>query len=212
MTDAMVQSLKDAVVEMKFDATEELCRKSLDAGLDPLDILNKALIPALDIVGNLFREEEYFLPDVLMAVKAYNNVYAVLEPLLKKGDYKARGVILLGTVAGDIHEIGKNVLKALLQGNGFDVIDLGVDVAPETFLAKAKEINPDIIGMSALLSTTMPCMKEVLDLFSQAGIRDRFKFIIGGAPISQRYAHEIGADGYGEDAQAGVELAKRLTS
>jgi len=210
MTDSLIRSLKDAVVEMKIDETEELCRKCLNAGMKPIKILNECLIPALDIVGGLFRDGDYFLPDVLMSVKAYNNCYSILEPLLKEGDYKSRGTVLLGTVAGDIHEIGKDILLALLQGNGFDVIDLGVDVAPDTFLEKARETNPDIIGMSALLSTTMVCMKEVIDLFTEAGIRDKHKFIVGGSPLSQRFADEIGADGYGEDAQSGVELAKSL--
>jgi len=210
MTNESLQSLKQAIVEMRFDETEALTRKCMEAKIAPLSMLNNALIPALDIVGTLFQDGDYFLPDVLMSVKAYNNSYTLLEPLLKEGNYKARGIIMLGTVAGDIHEIGKKILLALLQGNGFDVVDLGVDVSNETFLAKAKEINPDIIGMSALLSTTMPCMKEVIDLFSEAGIRDQFKFIIGGAPLNQRFADEIGADGYGEDAQSGVELAKRL--
>jgi len=210
MTNESLQSLKQAIVNMRFDETEALTRKCMDAGIAPLTMLNNALIPALDIVGNLFQDGDYFLPDVLMSVKAYNNSYTLLAPLLKEGDYKARGLVMLGTVAGDIHEIGKKILLALLQGNGFDVVDLGVDVSDEIFIAKAKEISPDIIGMSALLSTTMPCMKEVIDLFSEAGIRDQFKFIIGGAPVNQRFADEIGADGYGEDAQSGVELAKRL--
>jgi 5-methyltetrahydrofolate--homocysteine methyltransferase len=117
---------------------------------------------------------------------------------------------MIGTVQGDIHEIGKNILLALLQGNGFKVVDLGVDVPADTFVRKAKEENPDIIGMSALITTSMPAMKEVIDAFSKEGIRNKFKFIVGGAPLSQRFAEEIGADGYGEDAQSGVELVKRL--
>jgi 5-methyltetrahydrofolate--homocysteine methyltransferase len=145
-----------------------------------------------------------------MSVKAYNSSYAVIDPELKKGNYKARAVVMIGTVQGDIHEIGKNILLALLQGNGFKVVDLGVDVPADTFVRKAKEENPDIIGMSALITTSMPAMKEVIDAFSKEGIRNKFKFIVGGAPLSQRFAEEIGADGYGEDAQSGVELVKRL--
>jgi 5-methyltetrahydrofolate--homocysteine methyltransferase len=210
MTKEILEELREAVVEMNFDATEELTQKAIDAGLSAVDILNGSLLEALDRVGVLFRDGDYFLPDVLMSVKAYNNSYKLLEPELKAGDYKARGVVLLGTVTGDIHDIGKNIILALLAGNGFDVVDLGVDVPPETFLNKAKEVKPDIIGMSALLTTTMPAMKDVIDLFSEEGIRGDFKFIVGGAPLNQKFAEEIGADGYGEDAQAGVELVKSL--
>jgi corrinoid protein of di/trimethylamine methyltransferase len=210
MTKEILEELKDAVVEMDFDATEELTRKAIEAGLSAVDVLNGALLVALDRVGVLFRDGDYFLPDVLMSVKAYNNSYKLLEPELKAGDYKARGVVLLGTVSGDIHDIGKNIILALLAGNGFEAVDLGVSVPAETFLAKAKEVKPDIIGMSALLTTTMSAMKDVIDLFSEEGIRGDFKFIVGGAPLNQKFADEIGADGYGEDAQAGVELVKSL--
>lgn len=206
----ILEQLKKAVVEMQTDETEELTKKALDEGIPALDILNTALLPALDRVGVLFRDADYFLPDVLMSVKAYNNAYRLLEPGLKKGNYKARGTVMVGTVQGDIHEIGKNILLALLQGNGFQIVDLGVDVKAGTFLSKAKEVKPDIIGMSSLLTTSMPAMKEVIDLFTGEGIRGQFKFIVGGAPLSQKFADEIGADGYGEDAQSGVELVKRL--
>lgn len=210
MSHEMLDEIKQAVIEMNFDETEGLTRKALDSGIAAVDIINKGLLPALDRVGILFREGEYFLPDVLMSVKAYNNSFKVLEPLLKEGDYKSRGKIMLGTVFGDIHDIGKNILSALLLGNGFEVIDVGVDVKPEVFLARAREDSPDIIGMSALLTTTMPSMKDTIDVFTEAGLRDKFKFIIGGAPLNQKFADEIGADGYGEDAQSGVELVKRL--
>ncbi|MBN1532083.1 MAG: corrinoid protein [Spirochaetes bacterium] len=206
----VLKSIENAVVEMRFDDTEALTRQALDSGVTALAVLNGGLLTALERVGVLFRDGDYFLPDVLMSVKAYNNSYRLLDSELKKGNYKARGVVMLGTVQGDIHEIGKNILLALLQGNGFRVIDLGVDIPADTFLARAQEENPDIIGLSALLTTSMPAMKEVMDLFSARGVRERFKFVIGGAPVSQRYAEEIGADGYGEDAQAGVDLVKRL--
>jgi 5-methyltetrahydrofolate--homocysteine methyltransferase len=210
MSQEIVEELRQSVIDMKFEDTEALTKKGVSSGISAVDIINKALLPALDRVGVLFREGEYFLPDVLMSVKAYSNSFKVLEPLLKEGDYKARGRIMLGTVFGDIHDIGKNILAALLMGNGFEVIDVGVDVKPEVFLAKAKEEKPDVIGMSALLTTTMPGMKDTIDVFTEAGMRGQFKFIIGGAPLSQRFADEIGADGYGEDAQSGVELVRRL--
>lgn len=210
MSHELLDAIGQAVIDMKFEDTEQLTRDALAAGVTAVEIINKALLPALDRVGVLFREGDYFLPDVLMSVKAYNNSFTILEPLLKEGEYKARGKVMLGTVFGDIHDIGKNILSALLLGNGFEVIDVGVDVKPEAFLARAKADAPDIIGMSALLTTTMPSMKDTIDVFVEAGLRDRFKFIIGGAPLSQKFADEIGADGYGEDAQSGVELVKRI--
>jgi len=206
----MLKDLEEAIVAMDADSTEGLTGKLLESGKGAAEILNGALLPALDRVGVLFREGDYFLPDVLMCVKAYDNSFKTILPKLKEGSYTSRGKVLLGTVEGDIHEIGKNILFALLQGNGFDVLDLGVNVKAEAFLAKAREWSPDIIGMSALLSTTMPAMKETIEAFTRAGLRKHYKFIIGGAPLSQRYADEIGADGYGEDAQSGVELVKRL--
>lgn len=210
MGEVTLKELEEAIVRMDTDITEELVGKLLDSGIGASEILKEALLPALDRVGVLFRDGDFFLPDVLMCVKAYDNSFKIILPKLKEGDYTSRGKVLLGTVEGDIHEIGKNILFALLQGNGFDVLDMGVNVKPDAFLAKAKEWSPDIIGMSALLSTTMPSMKEVIETFSKAGLRNNYKFIIGGAPLSQRFADEIGADGYGEDAQSGVELVKRL--
>ncbi|MBN2223735.1 MAG: corrinoid protein [Deltaproteobacteria bacterium] len=210
MSYEILDSITQAVIDMRFEDTGTLTRDALGAGVGAVEIINGALLPALDRVGILFREGDYFLPDVLMSVKAYHNSFEILEPLLKEGDYKARGKIMIGTVFGDIHDIGKNILSALLLGNGFEVIDVGVDVKPEIFLTRAKQDMPDIIGMSALLTTTMPSMKDTIDVFVEAGLREKFKFIIGGAPLNQKFADEIGADGYGEDAQSGVELVKRL--
>ncbi|MBW2181180.1 MAG: corrinoid protein [Deltaproteobacteria bacterium] len=211
MSQQAIDSLKDAVVNMKFNDSPELAEKCKSSGLSAVDILNKALLPALDVVGKLFKDGDYFLPDVLMSVKAYEGAYKLIDDELKAGSYKARGKILMGTVEGDIHEIGKNILLALCQGNGFEVEDLGINVSPATFLEKAKEIEPDIIGMSALLTTTMPVMQKVIELFAENGLRDEYKFIVGGSPVNQKFADQIGADGYGEDAQSGIELIKRIT-
>ena len=210
MTDEKLDRIKEGVIEMMFDDTGKLTKDAMDSGIPAVDILNNALLPALDEVGILFRDGDYFLPDVLMSVKAYNSSYELLVPHLKEGEFVSRGTVMLGTVAGDIHDIGKNILSALLVGNGFEVVDLGVDVSAETFLEKAKESNPDIIGMSALLTTTMPAMKDVIDAFLEEGIRDKFKFVVGGAPLNLKFSDEIGADGYGEDAQSGVDLIKEL--
>jgi 5-methyltetrahydrofolate--homocysteine methyltransferase len=210
MSNDILAKLEEAIVEMKADETEGITKDAMQAGLTALDILNKGLLTALERVGVLFRDGDYFLPDVLMSVKAYKNAYALLDAELKKGAYKSRGTVMLGTVHGDIHEIGKNILLALLQGNGYTVVDIGVDVQSAVFLAKAKEVKPDIIGMSALLTTSMPAMKEVIDLFVKDGSRGSYKIIVGGAPVSHAFAKEIGADGYGEDAQSGVELVGKL--
>lgn len=211
MSQQAIDSLKDAIVKMKFDDSPELTEKCRASGLSAADILTRALLPALDVVGKYFKDGDYFLPDVLMSVKSYEGAYTLIEDELKAGAYKARGKIMVGTVEGDIHEIGKNILLALCQGNGFEVEDLGINVSPATFLEKAKEIEPDIIGMSALLTTTMPVMQEVIALFAENGLRDKYKFIVGGSPVNQKYSDNIGADGYGEDAQSGIELIKRLT-
>jgi 5-methyltetrahydrofolate--homocysteine methyltransferase len=211
MSQQAIDSLADAVVKMKFDDTPELTETCKSSGMSAADILNKSLLPALDVVGKLFKDGDYFLPDVLMSVKAYEGAYKLIEDELKAGAYEARGKIMIGTVEGDIHEIGKNILLALCQGNGFEVQDLGINVSPQTFLEKAKEREPDIIGMSALLTTTMPVMQEVIELFTSNGLRDKYKFIVGGSPVNKKFADDIGADGYGEDAQSGIELIKRLT-
>ena len=211
MSQQAIDSLTDAVVKMRFDDTPELTEKCKASGMSAVDILKKVLLPALDVVGKLFKDGDYFLPDVLMSVKAYEGAYKLIEDELKAGAYKARGKIMIGTVEGDIHEIGKNILLALCQGNGFEVQDLGINVSPQTFLEKAKESEPDIIGMSALLTTTMPVMQEVIELFTSEGLRDKYKFIVGGSPVNQKFADDIGADGYGEDAQSGIELIKSLT-
>lgn len=211
-TENIFEALKQAIVAGKHTQAAEAARQGLEAGLNARDLLTRALLPALDQVGGLFRGGEYFLPDVLMSVRAYKSAYGLVEPLLMAGDHPVRGLVMAGTVQGDIHEIGKNIFLALLQGNGFRVIDLGVDVPARTFLEKAREHRPDIIGLSSLLTSTMISMKETIDLFAAEGIRDQVKILVGGAPISQVFANEIGADGYGRDAQAGVDLAKAFVS
>ncbi len=210
MSDDILKKLEDAIVEIQVDEAGEIMKQAMDSGITGVDILNNALVPALDRVGVLFKEGDYFLPDVLMCVSIYNQAFVLIEPELREGDYEPKGKVMLGTVRGDTHDIGKNILSALLQGNGFEVINLGMNVPAEIFLEKARETKPDIIGMSALLTTTMPEMKNTIDLFTNEGLRENYRFIIGGAPVTQDFADQIGADGYGEEAQAGVELVKRL--
>jgi 5-methyltetrahydrofolate--homocysteine methyltransferase len=210
MEQEMLKSLEDAVVAMKIEDADQLSREITATGISAADILNKALIPALDRVGTLFGSGEYFLPEMLMCVHIYNGIFERIETELKQGNFKFRGRVMLGSVEGDTHDIGKNIVAALLQGNGFEVIDLGINVSAKTFLEKAKEVQPQIIGMSALLTTTMVEMKKVIDLFNTEGVREQYRLIVGGAPVSREFAEEIGADGYGREAQAGVELVKRL--
>ncbi len=210
MSEEILKKLEDAVVEIRMDDASDFMNQAMEEGISGVDILNKALVTALDRVGVLFRDGDYFLPDVLMCVNIYNQAFQLIEPELKAGDYEPKGKVMLGTVKGDTHDIGKNILSALLQGNGYEVINLGMNVPAETFLEEAQKTNPDIIGMSALLTTTMPEMKNTIELFAKAGLRDQYRFIIGGAPVTQDFANQIGADGYGEEAQAGVNLVKSL--
>ena len=210
MDQNILDRLRIAVIEREFKATEGLARDAIEKGIEPLDILNGALLKGIEVVGRDFKEQEIFLPELIMSVRAYDNAFKAIQPLLIEGSYQAKGKVAIGTITGDLHDIGKNIVGALIQGNGFDVIDLGVDVKKERFIEAAMEVGVDVIAISALLSTTMNDMRGVLDGMEKEGIRDKFKVIVGGAPITQSFADEIGADGYGEDAQSAVELVKEL--
>jgi methylmalonyl-CoA mutase cobalamin-binding domain/chain len=166
----------------------------------------------MDEVGKLFREGEYFVPEVLVAAKAMNQCMDLIEPLLVSGGVKKIGKVVAGTIEGDLHDIGKNLVCMMLKGAGFEIIDLGVDVKPEEFVEAARDAKPDILVVSALLTTTMLNMPRVIEELKKAGIRDCVKVLIGGAPVSQTYAEEIGADGYSPDSSGAVELARRLVS
>jgi 5-methyltetrahydrofolate--homocysteine methyltransferase len=161
-------------------------------------------------VGRLFEEGEYFVPELLIAARATKEIFKILRPLLAQTGAKPRGQVVLGTVRGDLHDIGKNLVAAMLEGGGFEVTDLGVDVSPEKFIAAVQDKQAQIVGLSALLTTTLPAMKTTIEAFRTAGIRERVKVMIGGAPVTQSYADSIGADGYGENAAASVDLARRL--
>ena len=212
MNDALLANINASVVKMERAPAEDYTREALDAGVEAMVILKQGLIPAMAKVGDLFGQGEYFLPEMLGSVDAYNGCFELIKPLLSEGDIEARGKVLLGTVKNDIHDIGKNILAALLQGNGFEVIDLGTNVSAETFLQKAQAHAPDVIGLSALLSTTIPEMKTIIDLFEAHGERQRVRIIVGGAPVTREYAESIGADGYGADAQSGVVLVREMTA
>ncbi|MBC7223846.1 MAG: corrinoid protein [Anaerolineae bacterium] len=212
MHDDILKQIADSLVQGDPDATVELTRQALAAGLEPLAILNQGLMPGMETVGGRFASGEYFLPHLVVAASGMQGAMAVLEPTLRARQeaIQGAGTVVIGTVHGDIHEIGKSLVATMLSASGFQVVDLGVDVPTEAFIAKVQEVQADILGLSALLTTTMAVQREVIEALTEAGLRERVRVIVGGAPVSQEWADAIGADGYAEDAVGAVELAKRL--
>jgi 5-methyltetrahydrofolate--homocysteine methyltransferase len=204
--------LTDQLIVGQADQVSQLTRQSLEEGFEPLEILNSGLIPGMDEVGRRFKEGEMYVPDVLIAARAMRAGMDVLRPLLTQSEVPSLGTVLLGTIQGDLHDIGKNLVGIMLEGAGFEVIDLGVDVSPQRFVEAVQEHQPRIIGMSALLTVTMMGMKKVLMDLQTAGLRDRIVAMVGGAPVTQAFAQEIGADGYAHDAVSAVSTAKDLVS
>jgi 5-methyltetrahydrofolate--homocysteine methyltransferase len=205
------QEISENLQQGKTQQVAELTKKALEQGQPWNVILDKGLSAGMQIIGKLFKEEEIFLPEVLMAAKAMEAGQKVLEPLMVgAGDKGKKGKVLLGTVRGDVHNLGKNLVAMMLKGAGFEVVDIGVSVSEEKFVAAIKKENPQLLGISALLTTTMPYLKTTIDAVKQAGLRDKVKIIVGGACVTQRYADEIGADGYADNAGAGVDKAKAL--
>ncbi len=188
----------------------ELIKKALEEGISPKDILEKGLITGMDIIGEKFKNNEVYVPEVLIAARAMHAGMDVLKPVLTDSGVEPVGKVVIGTVKGDLHDIGKNLVKMMLEGAGFEVIDLGVDVTADKFIETIKEHNPNIVAMSALLTTTMSYMKTVIEELKEAGFRDQVKVIIGGAPITDKYANEIGADGYAPDAASATDKCKEL--
>lgn len=203
-----------SLVEGEPDETVALTRQALDAGLEPMAIINQALMPGMTVVGDKFQCGEYFLPHLIIAASGMQQAMALLEPELRarQQTVERAGTVVIGSVKGDIHEIGKSLVATMLSASGFQVHDLGVDVPTETFVAKVRETGANILGLSALLTTTMTVQREVIEALDKAGIRRRVKVILGGAPVSQDWANAIGADGYAEDAVGAVELARRLVA
>jgi 5-methyltetrahydrofolate--homocysteine methyltransferase len=201
----------EAVIEGRTSQTADLTQEAVDAGIDPSDIFTKAITPAMTEVGRLMERNEYYVPEVLMAAKATKTASAILKPLLTKSeDTTEAGTVVIGTVSGDMHDIGKNLVIIMLEGAGFKVVDLGVDVAPEAFIEATKKNRANVVAMSALLTTTMLNMREVVAALTEAGLRDQVKIIIGGAPVEKAFADEIGADGFAPNAAAGTKLALNL--
>ncbi|MGQ9555263.1 MAG: corrinoid protein [Anaerolineae bacterium] len=206
----LLEELSQALINGNAPKTKELTQKALDAGNKPDKILNESLIVGMNEVGRRFKNNEFYVPEVLIAARAMHAAMAVLKPLLAESDVQAAGKVAIGTVKGDLHDIGKNLVAMMLEGAGFEVIDMGVDVSPEKFLNVVKERKPNIVALSALLTTTMPSMKATIEALKEGGVRDQVKVMIGGAPVTQRYANEIGADGYAPDAASAVDTARAL--
>ncbi len=206
-----VQEVANAVENGKVKIVAGLVQEALDEGASADEILNVGMIGAMGIVGEKFKNNEIFVPEMLIAARAMKKGIEVLTPALKASGAEPIGRLILGTVAGDLHDIGKNLVGMMIEGAGFEVIDLGVDVPAEKFIETMKE-NPDvkIVALSALLTTTMPALKDTVDAIVAAGLRDTVKIMIGGAPVTQAFADEIGADGYSEDAASAAALAKKL--
>jgi len=204
------EKIFNAVIEGADENVANLVAQTLNGGAKAGDILNKGLIRAMDEVGNRFESGEYFIPDMLIAAKAMKAGMALLKPLLVNAGVASVGRVVIGTIKGDLHDIGKNLVSMMLEGGGFEVIDLGTDVSPEKFASAVREHNPDIVGMSALLTTTMIHMKDAIEAIDDIGLKKQVKILIGGAPVTQEYAEKIGADGYASDAIKAVMLAKSL--
>lgn len=206
--DQLFKKINKAVVEGNLDNAVAGVKKALAEEGQVDIILNEGLIKAMKEVGDLFEAGDFFVPEMLMSARAMRACLEILRPLLVNTGIKPTGKILIGTVAGDLHDIGKNLVTMMMEGAGFDVIDLGVDVKPEQFIENIRKDKPDIVGLSALLTTTMPNMKRTIDAISEAGLRGQVKIIIGGAPVTRDYASEIGADGYAPDAGQAASLAR----
>jgi len=207
---ANYDALKDAVIEGNAARVKELTQQALDAGDGPQSLLDEALIPAMDVVGEKFSNREFFIPEMLIAARAMQAGLGLIKPLLTAGESRSKGKVVIGTVKGDLHDIGKNLVGMMLQGAGFEVVDLGADVKPAKFVEAVQAQKPDFIMMSALLTTTMLSMKDTMAALKEAGLRDGVKVGVGGAPVTQRFADEIGADFYAPDATGAVGKAKEV--
>ena len=206
----MLAKIKEDIIDGNRKGVAADVQKALDGGIKAEDVLNGAMIPAMAEVGQLFEQGEFFIPEMLVAARTMAAGMEIIKPLLKGAAAVSCGKVVIGTVAGDLHDIGKNLVALMLEGNGFEVVDLGSDVAPEAFVAAVREHKPQLVAMSALVTTTMPAMGRTIEAITAAGLRDQVKVMVGGAPLSPAYSDSIGADGYSADANAAVALAKRL--
>lgn len=206
---ADLESLAQAIINGKAPDAKSITQQAIDEGVPAGDVLDKGLVAGMNVVGELFKTNKYYVPEVLIAARAMKQSMEILRPFLAQSGVESKGKIAIGTVRGDLHDIGKNLVSMMLEGAGFEIMDLGVDVKPEGFVEAAKN-GAKVICMSALLTTTMPAMKETLEALSAEGVRESVKTMIGGAPVTQNYCDEIGADGYSADAASAVDKAKTL--
>ena len=204
------KELYDAILNGNAKKAYAATEAELTAGVQPMQLIAESMVPAMDEVGRLFEAEEYFVPELLLAGRAMKSAMEILRPLLVAAGQRMAVRVVIGTVKGDLHDIGKNIVASMLEGSGFEVIDLGADVSPENFVAAVKEREPHVVCMSALLTVTMPAMKTTIAALESAGVRTKVKVLIGGAPVTSQYAKEIGADGFSENASGAVSLVKDL--
>jgi corrinoid protein of di/trimethylamine methyltransferase len=214
MTNELFTQLMNSLIDGDPDATYALTQQALEAGIEPMAIIREGLMPGMNAVGDKFSCGEYFLPDLIIAADGMHRAMDLLEPELRARQQTVEipGTVVLGTVAGDIHEIGKSLVGTMLSANGFKVYDLGVNVPTGNFIQKVRETNANILGLSALLTTTMTVQRDIIRELTEAGIRSQVKVMVGGAPVTRSWAEEIGADGYAEDALGAVQLARKLSS
>lgn len=207
---SFLSEIVESLADCQVDRTKELTKQAIESGEDPLVIINQGLILGMNIVGARFRSGEMFIPEVLMSAKAMKECLELVKPLIPDQKLPSVGKVVIGTVKGDVHDVGKNLVAMMLESAGFAVVDLGVNVSPEVFLQAVKEHEPDILGMSALLTTTMLAMQDTIEVFKEEGFRERVRIIVGGAPISQDFADEIGADGFAPNAGEAMDLCRSL--
>ena len=205
-----LKPLHDAILKGDAKTAKSVTEQAVKDGMEPLKLIQGYMMPAMREVGQRFERNEYFVPELLLSARAMKTALELLRPLLAKGGAQPSGRVVVGTVKGDLHDIGKNLLAAMLEGDGFEVTDIGVNVTPEQFVMAVKQKQPQILALSALLTTTMPAMKDTIEALKKAGIRDQVKVLVGGAPITQKFADEIGADGYAESAAVAPTLARQM--
>jgi 5-methyltetrahydrofolate--homocysteine methyltransferase len=207
---AVFEEIAEEVLKGQAEKVKDLVQKALSEEISAEELLNSGLVAGMNVVSEKFKNNEFFIPEVLVSARAMHAGLDILKPLLAEANVKAKGTVVLGTVKGDLHDIGKNIVGMMLQGAGFEIVDLGADVPKEKFIEHVQQQDVNIVGMSALLTTTMIYMKEIIQALKDAGLRDRVKVIIGGAPVTQAYADQIDADGYAPDAASAVDLTKEL--
>src|SRR6056297_2662130 len=204
------EKMADAVIKGKEDLVDEITQKAVDEGVEPTEIINNGLISGMNVVGKRFKAGDMFVPEVLMSAKSMKAGMNIVKPLLLEGDMPSEGKVLLGTVSGDLHDIGKNLVGMMMESGGLEIVNLGTDISPEEFADEVKDHKPDVLGMSALLTTTMLSMRDTIEVLREEGLRESVKVMVGGAPVTKEFSDEIGADGWAPDAASAKDLAFEL--